>query len=48
MFDFEGGPCYVVGQDFYGKKIVDVRPTHYGVLITVEKDAESSEYLLTK
>ena len=40
MFDFEGGPCYVVGQDFYGSKIVDIRPTDYGVLLTVENDEE--------
>ena len=40
MFDFEGGPCYIVGQDFYGSKIVDVRPAEYGVLLTVENDEE--------
>lgn len=40
MFDFEGGPCYVVGDDFYGSKIVSVRPTDYGVLVIVENDEE--------
>ena len=40
MYDFEGGPCYVVGQDFYGSKIVDIRPTDHGVLITVEESEE--------
>lgn len=40
MFDFEGGPCYFVGQDFYGSVIVDIRPVEHGVLITVEEDKD--------
>ena len=41
MFDFEGGPCYVVGDDFYGSKIVNVRHVEHGVLITVEEDKDN-------
>lgn len=40
MFDFEGGPCYVVGGDFYGNVIVDIRPVEHGVLITVEENKD--------
>lgn len=40
MFDFEGGPCYVVGDDFYGNVIVDIRAVEHGVLITVEENKD--------